>query len=70
MFCRGGSVPPELELMRTLPAVYYVNTSPLEERVEVLLFEKKNHPDNTPNIFNKSNIDHYMEWPSATFCNG
>ena len=47
--------------MRTLPAVYYVNTSPLEERVEVLLFEKKNHPDNTPNIFNKSNIDHYME---------
>ena len=51
MFCRGGSVPPELELMRTLPAVYYVNTSPLEERVEVLLFEKKKSSRQYPKHF-------------------
>ena len=51
MFCRGGSVPPELELMRTLPAVYYVNTSPLEERVEVLLFEKKKIIQTIPQTF-------------------
>ena len=27
-------------------------------------------PDDSLNIFRKSNIDHYMEIPSATFCIG
>ena len=27
-------------------------------------------PDDSSNIFKKSNIDRYMERPSATFCNG
>ena len=27
-------------------------------------------PDDSPNIFKKSNIERYAERPSATFCNG
>ena len=27
-------------------------------------------PEGIPNIFKRSNIDRYMERPSATFCNG
>ena len=27
-------------------------------------------PDKSPNIFKRSNIDSYMERPSAAFCNG
>ena len=34
------------------------------------LKKKKKLPDNSPNIFEKSNIDCYMERPSSTFCNG
>ena len=56
---------------RIFPAVYFVNGNPLEERVQVLLSENKLRrlPDN-PNIFMKSNNDHYVERPNATFCNG
>ena len=63
---------PELKLRRIFPALYFVNTNPLEERVQVLLSEKElsELPDNIPNIFKKSNIDRCMERPNATFCNG
>ena len=37
----------------------------------MLLSEKElsELPDDSPNIFKKSDIDNYMERPSATFCN-
>ena len=62
----------ELKLRRIFPAVYFVNTNPREERIQVLLSEKElsELPYNSPNIFKKSNIDRYMERPNATFCNG
>ena len=42
------------------------------ERVRVLFSENKLREltDNSPKIFKKSNIDRYLERPSATFCNG
>ena len=62
----------ELKLRRIFPAVYFVNTNPPEERFKVLNSEKQlsKLPDDSPNIFKKSNTDHYMERPSASFCNG
>ena len=41
-------------------------------KVQVLLSEKElsELQDDSPNIFNKSNIDCYVERPSAVFCNG
>ena len=50
---------PELKLRRIFPAVYFVNTNLPEERVQILLSEKKlsELPDDSPNIFKKSNID-------------
>ena len=61
----------ELKLRRIFLAVYFNNTNPPEERVQVLLSEKElsKTPDNGPNIFQKSKTDCYMERPSATFCN-
>ena len=59
---------PELKLTRILPTVYFVNTNPREERVQEK--ELSELPDDSPNIFKKSNIDCYMERSSATFCNG
>ena len=32
--------------------------------------EQSGLPYKSPNIFKKSNIDCYLERPSATFCNG
>ena len=63
---------PELKLRIIFPAVYFVNTNLPKERVQVLLSEKELNrlPDDSPNIFKRSNIDRYMERPSATFCNG
>ena len=63
---------PELKLKRIFPAVYFVNTNLPGERVQVLILEKEltELPDNCPNIHKRSNIDRYMERPSATFCNG
>ena len=60
----------ELKLRRIFPAVYFVNKNPLEERIQVLLSKKRVNelPDNSPNIFQKSNTDGYMERPSGTFC--
>ena len=72
---QGGSVQEavyhilsELKLRRIFPAVYFVNTNPLEERVQVLLSEKELSEllDDSPNIFKTSNIDRYMERSSAT----
>ena len=62
---------PELKLRRIFLAVYFVNTNPPEERVQVLNSGKElsELPDNNPNIFKKSNIDRYMERPNTTFCN-
>ena len=46
---------------RIFRAVCFVNTNPRDERVQV---------SNIDQILKKSNIDCYMERPSATFCNG
>ena len=63
---------PELKLRRIFSGVYFVNKNPPEKSVQVLLSEKelRNLPDDSPNIFEKSNIDRHMERPNATFCNG
>ena len=44
---------PVLKLTRIIPAVYFVNTNPPEERVQVLLSEKElsELPDNSPKRF-------------------
>ena len=62
----------ELKLRRIFLAVYFVSTNLPEERVQVLLPEKElsELPDNSPSIFKRSNIDHYMESPGTTFRNG
>ena len=63
---------PELKLRRIFPTVYFVSTNLPEERVRVLLSKKElsEIPDDSSNIFNKSNTDRYVERPNATFCNG
>ena len=63
---------PEPKLRRIFPDVYFVNTNPLGEGVQVLLSEKElgELQDESPDIFKKPNIGRYMERPSATFCNG
>ena len=63
---------PELKLRRIFPAVYFVNTNLPEETVWVLLSKKElsELPDDSSNIFKKSNFDRYVERPNATFCNG
>ena len=62
----------ELKVSRIFHAVYFVNTNPPDERVQVLLSEKQlSKPSgNSPNIFKESNIDCYMKRPSAKFCDG
>ena len=63
---------PKLNLKRIFQAAHFVNTNLTEERVQALLSEKElgELPDNSSNLFKKSNINRYMERPSATFCNG
>ena len=63
---------PELKLRRIFPTVYFVSTNLPEERVRVLLSKKElsELPDDSSNIFKKSNIDCYVKRPNATFCNG
>ena len=72
MFFSGCSILPELKLRRIFPAKHFVNTKPPEKRIQVLFSKKeiRELPGDGPNILNKSNIDCYMERPSATFCNG
>ena len=52
--------------------VYFVNANLPEEGFQVLLSKKDLSKllGDIPNISKKSNIDHYMELPSGTFCNG
>ena len=61
---------PELKLGRMFPGVYFVNTNLPDERVLVLLPKKEliKVSDNSLNIFERSNIGHYIERISATFC--
>ena len=61
---------PELKLRRIFPAVCFVNTNLPEERVKILLSEKElsKLPDDSSNIFKKSNINCYIERSNATFC--
>ena len=74
MFCTGGSVPysGRIEAKENLFSCLFVNANLSEERIKVLLSEKElsELPGDSPNIFQKSNIDHYVERPRATFCNG
>ena len=53
---------PELKLSRIFPAAYFVNTSLSEEIIQALLPAKNlsKLPDDSPNIFKRSNIDRYM----------
>ena len=61
----------ELKLRRIFPAVYFVNTNPPKERVQVLSEKELSElPDSSPSIFKKCNIDPYMQRPSAAFCDG
>ena len=62
----------ELKLRRIFPAAYFVNTNLPEEWVRVLLSKKElsELPDDSSNIFKKSNIDRYVERPNAIFYNG
>ena len=52
--------------------VYLVDTNLPEERVQVLVsqIELTVLLDNSPNNFEKSKVDCYMERPRATFYNG
>ena len=52
--------------------MYIVNPNLSEERVRVLPSKKElsELPDDSSNIFKKSNIERYAERPSATVCNG
>ena len=54
---------PELKLRRIFPAVCFVITNLPEERIKVLVSEKElsELPDDSSNIFKKSNIDRYIE---------
>ena len=63
---------PELKLRIIFPAVYFLNTNLQEERAQILLPEDglSELPDESPNIFKKSNIDRYPERPSVTVCKG
>ena len=63
---------PELKLRRVFPAVQFVNTNLPEERVKVLLSEKELNelPDDSPNIFKKSNVERYIDRPDKLFLGG
>ena len=53
---------PELKQSKIFPAAYFVNTSLPEEIIQALLPAKNlcKLPDDSPNIFKKSNIDRYI----------
>ena len=61
----------KLNVGRIFLAVYSVNTNLAEERVELLIPEKElsRLVDERPNTFKRTNIDRYIEIPSATLCN-
>ena len=59
----------ELNLRRLFQTVHFISKNLSEERVQILLYKKEfsKLTDNSPNIFQKSNIACYMERPSTTF---
>lgn len=62
---------PKLKIRRIFPAVYFVNTNLLQERVQVSFLKKEltSLRDDSQNNFKRSNIDCYIERSSATLCN-
>ena len=52
--------------------MYFLNTNLPEERVKILLPGKEicKLPGDGQNVFKRSNINRYIERPSATLCNG
>ena len=74
MFSSGGSLPyfARAKTKKNLSSCLSLLTNLPEERVRVLLSKKElsELPDDSSNIFKKSNIDRYMKIPNATFCNG
>ena len=72
VLCTEGSIlySGKSEAKENLSGCCFVNTNLLEERAQVLLSVKElsKLPDNSPNIIKKSNIDRYVERPSAPFC--
>ena len=74
MFSSGGSLPyfARAKTKKNLSSCLSLLTNLPEERVRVLLSKKElsELPDDSSNIFKKSNIDRYMKRPNATFCNG
>ena len=70
MFCTRDTVPysARTEANGIFPAVYFVNTNPPEERIQILLSEKElsEIPDDSSYIFKKSNV----ERSSATLYKG
>ena len=75
MFCSGGSLPyfARIEAKEILfGCVFFCQHQFPEETVQVLLpkKERRDLPDDSSNIFKRSNIDLYLERASATFCIG
>ena len=70
MFRRQFTI--ELNPKKIFLTMYIVNPNLSEERVRVLPSKKElsELPDDSSNIFKKSNIERYAERPSATVCNG
>ena len=61
----------ELKLRRIFPALYFANTNLPEGRSQIFLKKTfENYQAIAQNVFMKSNIERYMERPSATFWNG
>ena len=65
VFCKGDNVSIFCQnwSRKNFLAVYFVNTSSPEKKLSKL-------PDESLNNFETSNIDLYIEKPSATSCNG
>ena len=61
-----------LKLRKIFPGVYFVNTDLPEERVLIVLSGKEltRLRHDRPNIFEKCNVNCYMERFSVALCNG
>ena len=62
----------ELQVRKIFLPVYFVSRSPPEQRAQVLPSEKdfSEIPDGSRSILKESNIDRYMQPPSAIICDG
>ena len=61
---------PELHLRRVFPAVYFVNTNMPEDRSRIQEQEIEKLLDGSKNIFERNNIDRYINRPNLSFCGG